>query len=268
LTPTLPTGGGTIPDIVPAVGVRRRRVGMLLGCVQREFFPAVNAATARVLAAEGCDVHAPPAQGCCGALMLHAGRLAEAAEAARRMIDTFDTDAIDQVVINAAGCGSAMKEYGLLLRDDPLYAARAAAFSAKCVDISEMLAALEPRAKRHPIAMRVGYHDACHLQHAQKITAAPRQVLQTIPGLQVQELREADICCGSAGIYNLLEPVAANELRDRKVAHVMQAGCEALVSSNPGCLMQIASGMVAAGKPVRTFHLVEVVDASIRGANL
>ena len=170
------------PTHVPAHGTVRRRVGLLLGCVQRVFFPHVNDATARVLSADGCDVQIPRGQGCCGALMLHAGREAEAAAAARRLIDAFESSGVDCIAINAAGCGSAMKSYGELLRDDPAYADRARAFAAKCVDVSELLADLGPQATRHPIAMRVAYHGACHLQHAQKISQAPRDVLRTIPG--------------------------------------------------------------------------------------
>src|SRR5262245_20817343 len=191
LTPSLAGARQPVPDLVPAIGPARRRVGMLLGCVQREFFPNVNAATARVLAAEGCEVHTPPAQGCCGALSLHAGRVDEASACARRMIDAFDIGTLDHIVINAAGCGSAMKEYGAPLRDDRAYADKARAFAAKCVDVSELLADLEPRAARKPLPWRVAYHDACHLQHAQKVRTPPRRVLATIPQLDVREIKEA-----------------------------------------------------------------------------
>ena len=257
-----------LPERVPAEGAARRRVGLLLGCVQRVFFGHVNEATVRVLAAEGCDVIIPPDQGCCGALMLHAGRIADAAAAARGMIDAFERSGADEIVINAAGCGSAMKEYGLLLRDDPAYADRAHAFAKRCVDVSELLADLEPRAPRHPVTMRVAYHDACHLQHAQRIKQAPRQILQTIPGLDIREIAEADICCGSAGIYNMLEPDAAAELRDRKVRHVLELNPDAIVSANPGCLMQLASGLAVAGRSIPTRHLVELIDDSIQGSGI
>jgi len=220
-----------------------------------------------VLAAEGCEVHIPPRQGCCGALMLHAGRVDDARAFARELIDAFDRLDVDHIVINAAGCGSAMKEYGDLLRDDVAYAARARAFAKKCVDVSELLAQLEPRATRHPVAARVAYHDACHLQHAQKVKQPPRDILNTIPGLTVHEIPEGDLCCGSAGVYNLLEPDAAVALRDRKTANVRQTGADVLVSSNPGCLLQIASGLEQNGHPMRTMHLVELVDASIRGVS-
>ena len=256
------------PHVRSTTGAGRRRVGLLLGCVQQVFFGHVNDATIRVLAAEGCDVEIPRDQDCCGALMLHAGREAEAAQSARRLIDAFERSGVDQIVVNAAGCGSAMKTYGELLRDDPAYADRARLFASKCVDISELLAELEPRAPRHPLTLRVAYHDACHLQHAQGVKQAPRRVLGAIPGVDVREVGEADVCCGSAGIYNMLEPEAAAQLRDRKVKHLLDTNADVVVSGNPGCLMQIASGLDVAGRRIPTRHLVELVDASIRGVAL
>ena len=255
------------PVRVPASGERRRRVGLLLGCVQRVFFDEVNAATIRVLAAEGCEVVIPRSQGCCGALMLHSGLEADAAEMARRFIDAFEAEAadVDTIVINAAGCGSTLKQYGHLLRDDPVYAERARALAVKCTDISELLDELEPRAPRHPVPLRIAYHDACHLQHAQGVTEEPRRVLRTIPGLELCEIPEADICCGSAGVYNLVEPHTAVELGDRKASHILTTRADAVVSSNPGCLLQIASRLEQAGQPTRPYHLVELLDASIKG---
>jgi glycolate oxidase iron-sulfur subunit len=258
--------GREFPERVPACGAPRRRVGMLLGCVQRVFFSDVNAATARVLAAEGCDVIVPRDQGCCGALMMHSGLEREAAAAARKTIDAFETANVDHIVVNAAGCGSTMKEYGELLRDDRDYAERAKRFAARCVDVSELLADLEPRAARHPLPLTIAYHDACHLQHAQRVTSAPRRVLQTIPGAEIREVPESDICCGSAGIYNLLEPDAAAALRDRKVQNLLKTGADIVVSGNPGCMMQIASGLAAAERTMPSRHLIEIVDASIRNA--
>ena len=255
------------PVRVPASGERRRRVGLLLGCVQRVFFDEVNAATIRVLAAEGCEVVIPRSQGCCGALLLHSGLEADAAEMARRFIDAFEAEAanVDTIVINAAGCGSTLKQYGHLLRDDPVYAERARALAVKCTDISELLDELEPRAPRHPVPLRIAYHDACHLQHAQGVTEEPRRVLRTIPGLELCEIPEADICCGSAGVYNLVEPHTAAELGDRKARHILTTRADAVVSSNPGCLLQIASRLEQAGQPTRPYHLVELLDASIKG---
>ena len=200
--------------------------------------------------------------------MLHAGRDAEAADAARRLIDAFDRAGVDAIAINAAGCGSAMKSYGELLRDDPVYADRARAFASKCVDVSELLSDLEPRAIRHPLPMRVAYHGACHLQHAQGVGAQPRDVLRSIPGVELCEIPEADVCCGSAGIYNLLEPDTASRLRDRKVQHLVTTNAEVVVSGNPGCLMQIASGLDACGRAMPAMHLVELLDASIRGVTV
>ena len=252
-----------MPERVPAEGTARRRVGLLAGCVQRVFFSEVNEATARVLAAEGCDVLIPKEQGCCGALAEHAGEEADAMASARRLIDVFERIDVDTIVVNAAGCGSAMKRYGHLLRNDKDYAERARTFSARCRDISEVLADLEPRARRGRIDARVAYHDACHLQHAQGVRAQPRRLLQGIPGVEVREIAESEICCGSAGIYNLLEPDAANELRDRKVQNIMGTGADVIVSSNPGCLLQIATGFEQSGRAVSIMHLVELLDRSI-----
>jgi glycolate oxidase iron-sulfur subunit len=264
LLPPITFGASPLPARIPAQGIQRRRVGLLLGCVQRVFFSNVNDATARVLAAEGCEVVVPETQQCCGALAEHAGEEKDAMEFARRLIDAFDASQVDTIVINAAGCGSAMKRYGHLLRNDPAYAARAKAFAAKCRDISEVLVELEPRAPRGAVRLKAAYHDACHLQHAQGVRAQPRRLLQAIPGVEVREIGESEICCGSAGIYNLLEPGPATELRDRKVRNILKTDAEAIVSSNPGCLLQIATGLDAAGRPLRIMHLVEVLDQSIR----
>jgi glycolate oxidase iron-sulfur subunit len=257
-----------LPAAVYPTSEPRRRVGMLTGCVQQVFFPQVNAATARVLAAEDCLVIVPRGQQCCGALMLHSGLEAEAAKLARKMIAVFEAADVDTVVINSAGCGSAMKEYGYLLRDDPAWAARAAAFSAKCKDISEILCDLEPRAERHPLKLRVAYHDACHLQHAQAVSEQPRRLLAGIPGLEVAEIPEGSLCCGSAGVYNLLEPETASQLGDRKVENLLTTGAEAVLSANPGCLLQLMNALRRRGlKEMPAFHMVELLDASIRGAS-
>jgi glycolate oxidase iron-sulfur subunit len=257
-----------IPEVTPATGVRRARVGMLLGCVQREFFGDVNAATARVLAAEGCEVVAPARQGCCGALSLHMGREDEAIEFAKRLITTFEPLGVDAIVVNAAGCGSAMKDYGWLLRDESGWAERAERFSAKVRDISEWLAELGPVAVRHPLPMTVAYHDACHLAHAQRIRTAPRELLAAVPGLELREIEESAICCGSAGVYNILQPQAAAELGERKATHVAATGADVLVTANPGCLMQIRAALDERGTPMQVAHTAEVLDASIRGVPL
>jgi glycolate oxidase iron-sulfur subunit len=252
------------PAFTPAVGRSRRRVGFLTGCVQRVFFSDVNAATVRVLTAEGCDVVAPRAQRCCGALSEHAGREEEALRLARRLIDAFEDADVDTIVSNVAGCGSTLKEYSRLLRDDPEYAQRAAAFSAKVRDISELLAELTPEAPRHPINARVAYHDACHLGHAQGVRAQPRAVLNTIPGLEVTDIPEAEICCGSAGIWNLVNPKPAEELGRRKVDNVLSVAPDALATSNPGCLLQIRRYWPG---NLPMFHPIELLDASIRGVD-
>jgi glycolate oxidase iron-sulfur subunit len=256
--------GAGLPRRTPAQGPPRRRVGLLRGCVQRIFFADVNTATAQVLAAEGCEVIAPSSPPCCGALLVHAGQEDAALAMARRTIEAFEKEEVDTVVVNAAGCGSTMKEYGWLLRDDPEFAERARAFSAKCKDVSEVLAELPPQARRHPLPLRVAYHDSCHLQHAQGVRAQPRQLLAGIPGLEVVEVGEDAICCGSAGIYNLVEPEAARELGDRKVKHVIKAGAAVVATGNPGCLLQIRSGLERAGHPLPTVHTIELVAASLR----
>ena len=255
-----------LPAVVSPKAAPRRRVGMLSGCVQQVFFSHVNAATARVLAAEGCEVVIPEEQGCCGALMVHSGLESEAIALAKRMIVTFEKANVNTIVINSAGCGSTMKEYGHLLRDDPEWANRAAAFSAKCKDIAEILCDLEPQSKRHPLKLRIAYHDACHLQHAQGVREQPRRLLSDIPDLQVAEIPEGSLCCGSAGVYNLLQPETANQLGDRKVDNLLTTGAEAVLSANPGCLLQLMKGLRRRGmKEMPTFHMVELLDASIRG---
>jgi glycolate oxidase iron-sulfur subunit len=256
---------GRMPGFVAAKGERRAVVGMLTGCVQQVFFPHVNRATARVLVQEGCDVLIPASQGCCGALSLHDGRRAEAQAFARRLIESFERAGVDAIVVNSAGCGSAMKEYADLLRDDPAWAARATALAARVADFSQFLARIGPAATRHPLDLTAAYHDACHLASAQRITAQPRELLAGIPDLVVAEVPDAGICCGSAGIYNLVQPEAAQQLGERKAASVASTGADLVVSGNPGCALQIASALATAGRPIPVAHLAEVLDASISG---
>jgi len=258
-----------LPSRVPALGTRRAVVGMLTGCVQSVFFPRVNAATARVLAAEGCDVIIPRGQGCCGALSLHSGREAEAIAFARRTIAMFEQAGVDAVVVNSAGCGSAMKEYERLLRgSDGGWAERAAEMSGKVRDLAEFLAELGPAAPRHPLPVTAAYHDACHLAHAQRITRQPRDLLRAIPGLTLVEVPDAGTCCGSAGVYNLLQPAAASELGARKAESVQSTGAPLLISANPGCSLQIAFALAERGQDIAVAHTAEVLDASIRGRPL
>jgi glycolate oxidase iron-sulfur subunit len=237
---------------------------MLTGCVQSAFFPDVNAATVRILAAEGCDVVMPAGQGCCGALSVHNGREAEAQRFARRLIDAFEDSGMDFFVVNAAGCGSTLKEYGELLRDDPAYAGRAAAFAAKARDLSELLVELGPVARRHPLPVTAAYHDACHLGHAQGVRAQPRALLTGIPGLELREIADPEICCGSAGVWNVLHPEPAAELGALKARNVLATGAEVLVTANPGCLMQVAASVRRAGGTIALAHTAQVLDASIR----
>jgi len=232
-------------------------VGMLVGCVQGAFFPDVNAATARVLAAEGCDVVIPRRQGCCGALSVHNGREAEAQRFARDLIDTFQD--VDYVVVNSAGCGSSMKEYADLLEGD----LRAAGFAAKVRDLSEILVELGPVASRGPVPVTVAYHDACHLAHAQGIRSQPRALLRDIPELTLREIADPEICCGSAGVWNLLNPKPAAELGERKARNVLATGADLLVTANPGCLMQVSASVRRLGGTIRIAHIAQILDASL-----
>ncbi|HLI62649.1 MAG TPA: glycolate oxidase subunit GlcF [Terriglobales bacterium] len=255
-----------LPERIAAQGEKRRTVALMTGCVQSVFKAQVNAATARVLAAEGCEVLVPKGQGCCGALLLDLGQEDEALELARRMIDLFESLQVDAIVVNAAGCGAAMKDYGYLLRDDPQYRDRAIAFSAKCKDPSEILAELPPQAPRHTIAMKVAFHDPCHLQHAQGLTAQPRAMLRTIPGLELLELPESALCCGSAGVYNLLQPETGHQLGERKVAHIVSTPAQAVTTGNPGCQLQLSSLLNEKGHPLPVLHYMELLDVSISGS--
>lgn len=264
LLPQLPLSSH-IPEITPAKGQKRLRVGLLLGCVQREFFPQVNAATIRVLAAEGCEVVAPREQPCCGALLVHAGEEDAALALARRTIDLFERAAVDVIVTNAAGCGSNLKEYGHLLRDDPRYAARAEKFAARCRDVSEVLAGLEPRTLLKPLSIRVAFHDSCHLQHAQRVHEQPRSLLARIPELELLEIPEPAICCGSAGIYNLVQPDAANALGNRKAQLIAPLAAGVVATSNPGCILQLQSALVRQGHTTPVLHTIQLLDASMRG---
>lgn len=263
----LPTLGPhtEIPAVTPAQGTRRKRVGLQLGCVQREFLSEINAATVRVLAAEGCEVIAPKAQGCCGALQIHAGEEAPALDHARRMIDEFENANVDVIITNAGGCGSNVREYGHQLRDDPQYAERAKRFSAKCRDVSEFLAELGPLAKRHPVNARVAYHDSCHLQHAQKVRTQPRALLAAIPGAEILDIPEAALCCGSAGIYNMVQPETAQTLADRKADWIAPLKADIVATGNPGCLLQLQSALQRKGEKTRVLHTIQVIDASLRG---
>ena len=240
------------PEVTPAVGLRLARVGLLTGCVQSVVFGDVNAATARVLAADGCEVVAPREQECCGALHVHGGRLAEGRRRARRIGELFAAAGVDAIVVNAAGCGSHLKESGLPVR---------------VVDVSELLAELGHQSERRPLPVRVAFQDSCHLAHAQGIREAPRRILRAIPDLDLAEPADQAICCGSAGIYNIVQPEPARELGDRKAAHVLAAEADVYTSANPGCLIQVSTALRRAGHSLPSLHPVELVDASIRGVD-
>jgi glycolate oxidase iron-sulfur subunit len=264
--------GGRLPERVPARGERRARVALLAGCVQRVFFPGVNEATIRVLSAEGCEVLVPRGQGCCGALSIHAGREDEALSFARDTIATFESvsagGAVDAILVNAAGCGSNLKDYGRLFANDPGWAARAAAFSAKVRDVNEFLAGLTPAAPRHPLRARIAYHDSCHLAHAQGVRAEPRRLLASIPGVELVEIPDGDQCCGSAGIYNLVQPESSEEIGARKVENVLSVKADLLASANPGCTLQIQKLLRQRGLALPAAHPIEILDASISGRQL
>ena len=260
---------GRLAEHTPALGEARMKVAVLTGCVQRLSFSDVNRATVNVLAAEGCNVAAPGAQGCCGALPLHAGHIDQARRLAKHNIEVFEAAGVERIVVNAAGCGSAMKEYKDLLAADPAWAARAHAFSAKVRDVSELLAELgEPRAPRQPLRARVVYHDACHLAHGQGVRAQPRALLQAIPGIELLTPAESDICCGSAGIYNLVQPEPAAALGARKARNIAALSPDVIATANPGCTLQISAAARVLGYKWPVFHPIQLVDASIHGRRL
>ncbi|MDP8988667.1 MAG: heterodisulfide reductase-related iron-sulfur binding cluster [Acidobacteriota bacterium] len=243
-----------VSGITPAQG-SRASVGLLLGCVQREFLPEINAATVRVLAAEGCEVVAPAEQPCCGALLMHAGKDQAALALTRRLFATFEKAGVDTIITNAGGCGSHLKEFS-------------ADFKGQVKDVAEFLMELGPRAERHPVAKCVAYHDSCHLQHAQKIRTQPRELLAQIPGLTLAEMPESALCCGSAGIYNLVQPVTANQLGDRKASHIQAIAPDAVATGNVGCILQMQAALARhpANPAPPVLHTIQLLDESIRGA--
>jgi glycolate oxidase iron-sulfur subunit len=257
-----------LPALTPAASARRFRVGLVAGCVQRVFFRSVNEATLRVLAAEGCEVVVPRGQGCCGALSIHAGRGAEAKEMAKALIEVFEGQKLDAVIVNAAGCGSNLKDYGRLFEKDAEWAGRAAAFASKTRDVAEFLASIPRVATRHPVQARVAFHDPCHLAHAQRVREAPRSLLSEIPGLTLLEIPDSDQCCGSAGIYNLVSPESSDEIGRRKADRVLSTKADLLASANPGCTLQITRLLGERDASLLTAHPVEILDASLSGRSL
>ena len=260
-----------LPDVIPAQGKKRYRVGVILGCVQRLFFSPVNEATVRVLTANGCEVVIPKTQGCCAALPAHQGQEAQAQALARQMIDSFEGTDVDAVIINAAGCGHTLKEYGHILQNDPEYRDKAKDFAAKVKDVQEFLIEVGVTTELSPLTdgeLTMVYQDACHLLHGQKISLQPRQLLQKIPGVKLREPIDAALCCGSAGVYNMLQPEVADELGRQKANNLLNTGAQMIVSSNPGCSLQIQKHLRSQGKEITLMHPMELLDLSIRGEKL
>jgi glycolate oxidase iron-sulfur subunit len=260
-----------LPEVIPAKGEKRYRVGMILGCVQRLFFSPVNEATARVLTANGCEVVIPKSQGCCAALPAHQGQENQAQAIARLMIDSFADTNVDFIIINAAGCGHTLKEYGHILQDDPDYREKAKQFSNQVRDVQEFLAEVGLTSKLSPLTdgeLPIVYQDACHLLHGQKISVQPRQLLKKIPGVTLREPIDAALCCGSAGVYNMLQPEVADELGQQKAENLVNTGAKLIASPNPGCSLQIKKHLELQGKTMPLYHPIELLDLSIRGEKI
>ena len=256
-----------LPATYTARGARRGRVALFTGCVMRAAFADTNAATARVLARNGFEVIVPVEQTCCGALHAHAGERLDARVLARRNIASLEGLNVDAFIVNAAGCGAALKEYGWLLKDDPAWSDRAARFASRVKDASEFLGNAGLSASPGPLRARVAYDDPCHLLHGQKIKDQPRAMLAAIPELTVVPLAEADWCCGSAGTYNVTQPELSAKLLERKVGHITSSGAQLVVTANPGCQMQIAAGLRAARAPITVVHLMDLLDRAYRDSS-
>jgi glycolate oxidase iron-sulfur subunit len=252
----------------PGNGQIRYRVGLLTGCVQDMVFSNVNRDTVDVLLANGCEVHTPAVQFCCGSLHGHNGESESSRALARRNLDLFDVQALDAIITNAAGCGSHLKTYDRLLAEEEQYAERAAIWSRKCKDISEFLVQIgfrPPTAAPANLPIdKVTYHEACHLCHGQKITAQPRRILKSIPGLKLTELAESTWCCGSAGIYNIIQPAMSQQLLSRKLAHIAKTGATIVATGNPGCHLQIENGAKAKGEKIQVLHPVSLLAMAYR----
>jgi glycolate oxidase iron-sulfur subunit len=270
MMPRLKPHYGRLPAVLPAEGKRRARVALFTGCASDAFFPETNVATARVLQRNGCEVWVPRAQVCCGALHYHAAQEEPARRFAAKNCDVFGpglgetAERVDAIIVNAAGCGAQLKDYGHLLADGPL-AATARKFAAKTKDISEFLIELGPVKPAHPLALKATYHDACHLCHGQQIRRPPRQLLETIPGLQLVSLPESEICCGAAGSYNLTQPQMAERLGERKARNILATGAEAVFTGNVGCLLQVARYLRKQRPNLWVAHPVDALWASYSG---
>jgi glycolate oxidase iron-sulfur subunit len=260
-----------IPSFNPAQGEKRYRVGLILGCVQRLFNPEVNAATVRVLTANGCEVVVPSSQGCCAALSQHQGQADQAQQFARQMIDSFAGTGVDAILTNASGCGHTLKEYGHILADDLEYADRATEFASKIKDVQEFLAEVGLTAKLAPlreVPLKLVYQDACHMLHGQKISVQPRQLLRQIPGVTLREPVDAALCCGSAGVYNILQPDVAEELGRQKVRNLLNTGADVIASANIGCFVQISRQLQLQDQNLPVLHPMQLLDYSIQGIQL
>ena len=268
MTPTVQPGFSDelIDPVTPPRGAKNYRVAMLTGCAQDLIFSDVNRDTVEVLARNGCEVITPPEQLCCGSLHAHNGEWQLAQELARKNLEQFPPDQFDAIITNAAGCGSHLKHYAKLLAGDPVYEKRAAQWDHKVKDIHEWLAqiGLQPPPATAAPRQRVTYHDACHLAHGQQLTAAPRQILRAIPNLELTELPESTWCCGSAGIYNLIQPEMAASLLERKLKHICATHCEVVATANPGCLLQIGTGLKEAAPEVRVVHPITLLAEAYR----
>ncbi len=257
-----------LPEITPALTRKRYRVGFISGCIMDQVYRDINEATIRVLAANGCEVITPPRQQCCGALHVHAGETERGRQLARHNIDVFEPYNCDVIIINSAGCGSNLKEYGHLLRDDPVYAVRASAFSSKVKDISEFLVSIDWNREMGMLHRTITYHDACHLFHGQKVKQQPRELLNAIPGLTLVTLKEADWCCGSAGIYNITNQEMASQLLERKINNIEATGANVVATANPGCMMQIALGAKQRGIEIEVVHPIQLLDEAYQAGGL
>jgi glycolate oxidase iron-sulfur subunit len=244
----------------PAKGERRYRVAFLAGCIANVSFARLNEATVRVLQANGCDVVIPGEQGCCGALHLHAGLKHQAESLARRNVDAINPAEFDAILTNTAGCGSTLKEYGQILGNDAAYAAKAADFTAKMKDINEFLASIELNPAMGPVNAVVTYQDSCHLAHGQKIKVAPRKLLKSVPGLKLQEMPMSDLCCGSAGVYNVVQNEMAMRILERKMASIDTTKASIIVTANPGCMIQLMAGSRLYGQGQEVAHVVQILD--------
>ena len=257
--------GEPLSAFYPALEEKKRKVALLSGCVQGVFFPEINRATIEVLCASGCEVLVPQNQGCCGALSVHSGRLEEGRMFARRLVDIFTALDVDAVVVNSAGCGSTMKEYVEILREDPVYSEAAGRLSAKTVDVMEFLSDVGIGGPLHPLDIKVTYQDACHVVHGQRIRSAPRELLRGVPGLKFTEMPKSDHCCGSAGIYNIVQPEMSSKLLSRKIREVEKTGADYLAVGNPGCTIQIRKGLANSDSKTKVVHPVEILNWSLRG---